>query len=168
MSCDCYVGAIKVELAYGEIEADSSHGAEAAQRAWALANVVYGSWELLTSPGGYYNALQVAEATIANTDRIEPSAYNTYFASFGTFTAVRKVKLRFSLHPPNLPVKVVYDIVKTIGTGAQETHLADQEFTLDDSNPEQEVEVPLIESDDPDQVSTWVGNLRLFFCPYHV
>jgi hypothetical protein len=168
MSCDCFVGAIKAEMAYGLIEADSSHGGEAAQRAWALANVSYGSWELLTIPGGYYNALQVAEATIANTDRFDPPAYNVYFASFGTFTAVQKVKLRFSLHPPNLPVRVVYDIVKTTGAGAQETQLADQEFTLDDANSEQVVEVLLVESTDPDQVYTWLGNLRLFFCPYHV
>lgn len=168
MSCDCYVGAITVEMAYGDINVDASVGDEAAQRAYALANLEYGSWEVETSPGGYYNALQVAEATIANTGRIEPQSENVFFDDVFSSTFVRKVKLRFSLHPPNLPVKVVYDIVKTTGVGAQETHLSDQEFTLDDGNPEQIVEVPLIESTNPDDVYTWIGNIRLFFCPYHV
>lgn len=168
MSCPCYVGTIKAEQAYGEIEADGTHGGEAAQRAWALANISYGSWEDLDYPGGYYNALQVAEATIANTSRIETSAYNIYYTTSGTFTVVRKVKFRFSLQPPNLPVRVVYDIVKVTGTGSQETHLADEEFTLDDGNPEQTVEVPLIESANPNDVYTWIGNIRLFFCPYHL
>ena len=159
-------GGLTLEEAYGTIEADSSHGTEAEMRAWALENLEYGEFE-----NSVFTGIRSLDGIIAGrlTSIVSEPCRNVFDPDFGTAVYVDRSKMKFALRAPKLPVRVVYDIVKSTGGGDTETHLADQEFTLrSDGDVEQVIEIPLIESTHPDQVLTWMDNVRLFFCPYHL
>lgn len=135
---------------------------------YALAHVTYGDWQprLTLSPTGgavfYQPALDVVGAQEANTNYDYGNTDYSILNGPNTVTSasVKKIKFRFSLAGPKLPVKVKYDLYNATDSVDVST---DNEFTLDDGTPEQEVELPLTSDKE-----IRIQNIRFWFDPFHL
>lgn len=135
---------------------------------YAESHASYGSWlpRLSAYPGTgvslYQPASDVVDAQDTNTNF--DLGNNEYAINDGPDTianaTVKKIKFRFSLAGPKLPVKVKYDFYNTTDSVAVST---DNELTLDDSNTSEEVELPLTANK-----HIRIQNIRFFFCPFHL
>lgn len=133
-------------------------------RTYAETNAAYGSWLPRLS-----NAVVFAQPS---SDAVDFQLTNTTFDYGNTdytigmgpdtvsYASVKKIKFRFSLAGPKLPVKVKYDLYNTTDSVNVST---DNEFTLNDSNPSEEVELPLTSNK-----AIRIKNVRFFFCPFHL
>lgn len=164
MSCEVILaGGLKVERRDGSAT-EAFAGDEASTRAAALAAVVYGDYEATLED--YIRGIDNILSNRHGMTTISNSCMNFFD---GGYVFVERSKMRFSLKGPRLPVRIVYDIMKTLNGEDPEVHLADQEFTLRTSVlEEKEVEIPLIESTDPSLIQTYMDHVRAFFCPYHL
>lgn len=133
-------------------------------RSYAEANASYGAWSPRLS-----SAVVFAQPA---SDAVDFQLTNTTF-DYGTteyaigmgpdtvsYATVKKIKFRFSLAGPQLPVKVKYDFYN-VTDSAYDSY--DNEFTLDSGNTSQEVELPLTADK-----AIRIQNVRFFFCPFHL
>ena len=155
------LGGIKIEVADGFGTSDTSAGDEAAMRAAAIADATFGDYADTVYSGIRDRGLAIADRTAIG---LTSDNCLNFYDTANVWVYVYKVK--FSIKAPNLPVRILYDIIKDTD-GTPSDHLTDQEILISSSNPEEEVEIPLIESTDPVLVATYMTNVRLFFCPYH-
>ena len=133
---------------------------------YALAHSPYGSYAVydLSNPVTFYDGgepivtAQDAQTAfeLGNTvKRTDLSGGYVLEASF-----VTKYQFRASLAGAKMPVKVKYDFWNVTDSAA---HSTDNEFTLNDDTPEQEIEIPLVEDKE-----IRLKNVRFFFCPFHL
>lgn len=133
-------------------------------RSYAESNASYGAWSPRLSSAVVFAqpASRAVDFQLTNTT----FDYGTTEYSIGmgpdtvSYASVKKIKFRFSLAGPQLPVKVKYDFYNVTDSVAVSS---DNEFTLNNSNPSQEVELPLTSDK-----AIRIQNIRLFFYPFHI
>lgn len=131
---------------------------------YAAANASYGSWtprlttaDIFAQPASNAVDYQATNTTFdyGTTDYTIGQGPDTV-----SYASVKKIKFRFSLAGPQLPVKIKYDLYNVTDSAAVST---DNTFTLDDANTSEEVELPLTSNK-----AIRIQNIRFFFCPFHV
>lgn len=131
---------------------------------YAATNASYGAWNprLITADVFAQPASEVVDFQATNTTFDYGNTDNTIGQGPDTvsYASVRKIKFRFSLAGPQLPVKVKYDLYNVTDSVAVST---DNVFTLNAGNPSQEVELPLTLNK-----AIRIQNIRFFFCPFHL
>lgn len=130
----------------------------------AKAQASYGSWQprLTTAEVYAQPASHAVDFQSANTIFDYGSTEYSILDGPDTISSatVKKIKFRFSLAGPKLPVKVKYDLYSTTDSVNVSS---DNEFTLNNSNPSREVELPLTSDK-----AISIQNIRLFFYPFHI
>lgn len=132
---------------------------------YANAHADYGGWSPLATANAtlsYLSAEDVVTAQQVDATLELGDTQDSINAGPSTVASatVAKYKFRASLAGPELPVKVVYDFWNDTDSAA---HSTDNEFTLNDSNTSQQIEIPLVADKE-----IRLKNVRLFFCPFHL
>lgn len=131
---------------------------------YAEANASYGAWNPRLSMAEVFAHPASNAVDFQSTNTTFDYGATEYSIGMGpdtvTSATVTKIKFRFSLAGPMLPVKVKYDFYNLTDNSP---HSTDNEITLDDSNPSEEVELPLTTDK-----AIRIQNIRFWFCPFHV
>ena len=131
---------------------------------YAAANATYGSWQprLIAAEVFAQPASNAVDYQAANTIFDYGSTEYAIYSGPDTisYASVKKIKFRFSLAGPELPVKVKYDFYNVTDSVAVSS---DNVINLNTGNPSEEVELPLTASK-----AIRIQNVRCFFCPFHL
>ena len=133
-------------------------------RTYAETNAAYGSW-LPRLSQAVVNAQPASDAVDFQLTNTTFDYGNTdYLIGMGpdtvSYASVKKIKFRFSLAGPKLPVKIKYDLYNVTDSVAVST---DNVINLNSSNTSEEVELPLTSDK-----AIKIKNVRFFFCPFHL
>lgn len=133
-------------------------------RTYAETNAAYGSW-LPRLSQAVVNAQPASDAVDSQLTNTTFDYGNTeYSINAGpdtvSYASVKKIKFRFSLAGPQLPVKIKYDLYNVTNNTTVSTNNV---INLNAGNPSEEVELPLTSNK-----AIRIQNVRFWFCPFHV
>lgn len=127
-------------------------------------NASYGSWLPRLSQAVVYAQPASDAVDFQLTNTTFDTGNTEYSINAGPDTvssaSVKKIKFRFSLAGPQLPVKIKYDLYNVTDSVAVST---DNVINLNSSNTSEEVELPLTSDK-----AIKIKNIRFFFCPFHL